>query len=197
MENNLEIVTVDTEFESSQGTTYTEVKEPADEPRFLDFVTIDVWTLIFTWGNLLILFLLMKKLLFKPVRKMMLDRENEVKEMYFDAEKSRSDADALKADYETRLSSAKQEAEEIIKSATRSATLKSEEIIADAQKNAAGIIERADKQIEAEKRNAENELKNEVSDLALSIASKVIEKEIDGDKHKELIDSFIEKMGEV
>ena len=195
MENNLEIVTVDTELESSQGATYTEVKEPADEPRFLDFVTIDVWTLIFTWGNLLILFLLMKKLLFKPVRKMMLDRENEVKEMYIDAEKSRSDADALKADYETRLS--KQEAEEIIKSATRSATLKSEEIIADAQKNAAGIIERADKQIEAEKRNAENELKNEVSELALSIASKVIEKEIDGEKHKELIDSFIEKMGEV
>ncbi|MBO7149096.1 MAG: F0F1 ATP synthase subunit B [Clostridia bacterium] len=197
MEINLETLTVGAELEGYEGETYTEVREPADEPRFLDFVTIDVWTLIFTWGNLLILFLLMKKFLFKPVRKMMLDRENEVKEMYSDAEKSKNDADALKADYESRLSSAKQEAEEIVKNATRSATLKSEEIIADAQKNAAGIIARADKQIEAEKRNAENELKNEMSDLALSIASKVIEKEIDEDKHKELIDSFIEKMGEV
>lgn len=165
-------------------------------PKFLDFVTIDVWTLIFTWGNLLILLLLMKKFLFKPVRKMMLDRENEVKAMYDDAENSKSDAAKLKAEYENKLSVARDDAEEIIKTATRNAALKSEEIIAEAHSSAAGIIERADKQIEAEKRNAENELKDEVAGLAVSIASKVIEKELDEEKHKELINSFIDKMGD-
>ena len=168
----------------------------ASEPKFLDFVTIDVWTLIFTWGNLLILLLLMKKFLFKPVRKMMLDRENEVKAMYDDAEKSKNDAAELKTEYESKLSLARDDAEEIIKTATRNATLKSEEIIAEAHNTAAGIIERADKQIEAEKRNAENELKDEVASLAVSRAEKVIDKEIDEAKHKELIDTFIGEMGE-
>ncbi len=196
MENNLEIVTIDTEIDTAQ-TAVTTSEIQAEEPRFLDFVTIDVWTIIFTWGNLLILFLLMKKFLFKPVRKMMLDRENEVKEMYDDAESSKASAAQIKAEYEGRLAEATQEAEEIIKNATRSATLKSEEIIAEAHKSATGIIARADKQIEAEKRNAENELKNEVSELAISIAAKVIEDELDENKHKKLIDSFIENMGEL
>ena len=191
MENNLELVTID-------GVTGTEVQTVAEvkEPETLPFVTIDVWTIIFTWGNLLILFLLMKKFLFKPVRKMMLDRENEVKAMYEGAEKSMSDAKELKTEYETRLSSAKTEAENIVKSATRSAALKSEEIIADAHTRAQEIIERADKQIEAERRNAENELKNEVSDIALAIASKVIESELNEEKHKKLIDGFIAEMGD-
>ena len=191
MENNLELVNID-------GETVTEVQTVAEvkEAETLPFVTIDVWTIIFTWGNLLVLFLLMKKFLFKPVRKMMLDRENEVKAMYDNAEKSMTDAENLKTEYESKLSSAKTEAEDIVKSATRSAALKSEEIISDAHARAQEIIERADKQIEAERRNAENELKNEVSDIALAIASKVIESELDEEKHKKLIDGFIAEMGD-
>ena len=139
MENNLDLVNID-------GETVTEVQTVAEvkEAETLPFVTIDVWTIIFTWGNLLILFLLMKKFLFKPVRKMMLDRENEVKAMYDNAEKSMSDADNLKAEYESRLSSAKTEAEDIVKSATRNAALKSEEILADAHSRAQEIIERVE-----------------------------------------------------
>ena len=106
------------------------------------------------------------------------------------------EAEELKTEYESRLSSAKTEAEDIVKSATRNAALKSEEIISDAHSRAQEIIERADKQIEAERRNAENELKNEVSDIALTIASKVIESELDEEKHKKLIDSFIAEMGD-
>ena len=191
MENNLDLLSID-------GEAVTEVQTVAEvkEPETLPFVTIDVWTIIFTWGNLLILFLLMKKFLFKPVRKMMLDRENEVKAMYEGAEKSKSEAERPKAEYESRLSSAKTEAEDIVKSATRSAALKSEEIIADAHTRAQEIIERADKQIEAERRNAENQLKNEVSDIALLVATKVIESELDEEKHRELIDSFIAEMGD-
>ncbi len=191
MENNLDLLSIDGEA-VAEVQTVAEVKEAETLP----FVTIDVWTIIFTWGNLLILFLLMKKFLFKPVRKMMLDRENEVKTMYDSAERSMSDAEDLKTEYESRLSSAKTEAEDIVKSATRSAALKSEEIIADAHTRAQEIIERADKQIEAERRNAENQLKNEVSDIALLVASKVIERELDEEKHRELIDGFIAEMGD-
>lgn len=162
----------------------------------MGFVSIDVWTLIFTWGNLLILYLIMKKIFFKPVRKMMLDRETEIKELYDGAEKTQSEADAMKLEYETKLENAKNEANEIVKSASHRAALKSEEIINDAHKEAASIIERADKQIEADKKTAENELKDELSGMAVSIAGKVLEEEIDPDKHKVLIDRFIDEMGE-
>lgn len=162
----------------------------------MGFVSIDVWTLIFTWGNLLILYLIMKKIFFKPVRKMMLDRETEIKELYDGAEKTQSEADAMKLEYETKLENAKNEANEIVKSASHRAALKSEEIINDAHKEAASIIERADKQIEADKKTAENELKDELSGMAVSIAGKVLEEEIDPDKHKTLIDRFIDEMGE-
>ena len=162
----------------------------------MGFVSIDVWTLIFTWGNLLILYLIMKKIFFKPVRKMMLDRETEIKELYDGVEKTQSEADAMKLEYETKLENAKNEANEIVKSASHRAALKSEEIINDAHKEAASIIERADKQIEADKKTAENELKDELSGMAVSIAGKVLEEEIDPDKHKVLIDRFIDEMGE-
>ncbi len=162
----------------------------------MGFVSIDVWTLIFTWGNLLILYLIMKKIFFKPVRKMMLDRETEIKELYDGAEKTQSEADAMKLEYEAKLENAKNEANEIVKSASHRAALKSEEIINDAHKEAASIIERADKQIEADKKTAENELKDELSGMAVSIAGKVLEEEIDPDKHKALIDRFIDEMGE-
>ena len=85
------------------------------------------------------------------------------------------------------------EAEDIVKSATRNAALKSEEIISDAHSRAQEIIERADKQIEAERRNAENELKNEVSDIALTIASKVIESEL-SPFEKQVLDLYMTKM---
>ena len=52
----------------------------------MEFVSIDTWSLIFTWVNLFILFLIMKKLLFKPVMNMIESREKEVGEMYEKAE---------------------------------------------------------------------------------------------------------------
>ena len=61
----------------------------------LSFVSIDVWTLIFTWVNLIILFLIMKKLLFKPVKNMMDQRQNEIDKMYTDAEECKSRAEEM------------------------------------------------------------------------------------------------------
>ena len=59
------------------------------------FVSLD-WTLIFQWGNLLILYLIIKKFLFGPIQKMLSDRENEVKSMYDSAEKAEKDAISMK-----------------------------------------------------------------------------------------------------
>ena len=122
--------------------------------EFLSFVTIDVWTMIMTWGNLLILFFAMKKFLFKPVKAIMDKRQEEIEKSISSAEIAKKDAENLKCEYVLKLSEAKAEADSIIKTAVKNAQLKEEEIIKDANKKAADILERADKEIENQKKAA-------------------------------------------
>ena len=121
----------------------------------MDFVSIDLWTLIFTWVNLFILFLIMKKLLFKPVMKMLAERENEVSSMYEKAESAQQNAENLESEYTQKLSEAKEEAARIMKNATDAANKKGEQIVFEAQEKASASIIKAQKEIEREKLNAE------------------------------------------
>ena len=163
--------------------------------KFEAFVGVNPWTMLFAWLNLLILYLFLKKLAFVPLKNMIDSRQKEIDDMYDDAEKSRADAEALRADYEERMGNAKEESEEIVKSAIRRAQLREEEILRDADKKAERALERAEEQIQLEKKRMVNEVKDEVSKMAVEIASAVIERDVSETEHKDLIDSFIDKMG--
>ncbi len=158
---------------------------------FLSFVTIDKWEIIFTWGNLLILFLLMKKILFKPVKAILDKREKEISSIYSEAKEASDSAEKLKNEYTEKLSKAKDEAEEIVRNATKKAQITEEELMQNAREKAEKIVERAEEQIQLEKQNAVNEVKNEISDMAVSLASEIIKKEISEDKQHEIIDNII------
>ena len=164
--------------------------------KFEAFVGVNPFTMLFAWANLLILYLFLKKILFKPVKNMIDSRQKEIDDMYSDAEKSKTDAAVMKSEYEDKLESATEESEEILKRTIRRAELREEEILAEANKKAARVLERAEEQVELEKKRAINEVKDEVSEMAISIASAVIERELRADEHKELIDEFISRMGE-
>ena len=161
----------------------------------MEFVSIDKWTIIMQWCNLFVLYLIVRKLLFKPVNKILNERDKEIQEMYQKAEESKSAADTMKAEYDQRLLSAKDEAENIVKNAVRKAKLQSEDIVNDAHKRAADISEKAKANIEAERRNAMNEVKNDISGMAVSIAEKVLEKEVSEKDHDKMIKDIIERMG--
>lgn len=163
--------------------------------KFEAFVGVNLFTMIFAWLNLLILYLFLKKLLFKPVKNMIDSRQKEIDDMYSDAEASRKSAAEMKTEYEERLSHANEESEEILKRAVRKAQLREEEILAEANLKAARTLERATEQVELEKKRIINEVKDEVSGMAISIASAVIERDVNDDEHKELIDDFINQMG--
>ena len=77
-------------------------------------LSIDPWNILWTVVNLLVLYLVFKKFLFKPVMKVINARENMIKQQFDDAKKSQEEADALKASYDEKLESAKTEADEII-----------------------------------------------------------------------------------
>ncbi len=159
------------------------------------FVGFSPWELLVTICNTLITFLIIRKFLFKPVHKMMAAREEEVRAMYADAERSQTEADSLRTEYTARLSKAKEEAAEITRSATHRATVRSEEILKDATKQAAEMVHKAETSIEQERKKTMNELKNEIGGLSVMIAAKVVEKDINEADHKRLIEDFIDKVG--
>ena len=163
--------------------------------KFEAFVGVNFFTMIFAWINLFILYLFLKKLLFKPVKNMIDSRQKEIDDMYSDAEKSRTDAAAMKSEYEEKIEHAAEESEQILKKAVHRAQLREEEILKEANEKAARVLERATEQVELEKKRAINEVKDEVSDMAISIAAAVIERDVDKDEHKKLIDEFIDQMG--
>ena len=163
--------------------------------KFEGFVGVNLWTMLFAWINLLILYLVLKKLLFKPIKKMIDSRQQEIDGLYKDAEESRTAAEKLKLEYEEKLDRAEEESEAILKSALRKAQLKEEEILKDASKEASRKLERAEEEIEMERRRAINDVKDEVSAMAIGIASAVIERDVSAEEHKDLIDDFINNIG--
>ncbi len=160
------------------------------------FISLNLWTVLFTLLNLFILYKFMKKLLFKPVKTMIDTRQKEIDDLYADANASKADAAKLKANYETRLAEATAESEEILRVANRKAQLRQEELLQQAQEQAAQTLKRADEQIAMEKKQALNDIKDEVSVMAVDIAAAVLARDIKREEHSNMIDSFIENLGE-
>ena len=162
---------------------------------FEAFVGVNFWTMIFAWCNLLVLYFVLRKLLFKPVKNMIDSRQKEIDDMYSDAENSKATAEEMKAEYEQKLEDANEESEQIVKKAVRRAQLREEEILREANVKAERVLERAEEQIELEKKQAINDVKNQVSAMAIDIAAAVIERDIDKSEHEAIIDEFINGMG--
>lgn len=154
------------------------------------------WELAFQLINTFLVFLLLKKLLFKPVLGVIEAREKDIRENLAEGEKAKSEGLSLKKEYQEKVNSAKNEGQEIIKQATLRAEQKESEIISTAKQEAQSLKEKASKDVEQERQKVMNEIKNDISDIALLAASKVIEKDIDKSKHEELINNFIKEVGE-
>ena len=108
--------------------------------KILDFLSIDASSIIFTLINTLILFLVIKYLLFERVNKVLEERSNDISTTYSKADEAMNNAKKLEADYNLLLSNAKEESAEIIKNATKKAQIHSDEIIAQAKTEANNIV---------------------------------------------------------
>ena len=160
------------------------------------FISIAPWTVIFQILNLLLLMVLFKKYLFKPVTEILKKRQAEIEGHYQEAQQAETDAKAMKADYESKMADARQEADRVIKTATESANAMSASIVEDARTQADQLKRRAQTEIDLERRRAFDEVKGELSGIALDIASQVIEREVNEKDHEAFIDEFIKNVGE-
>ena len=163
----------------------------------LGFFSIDIGTILFSWINLMILFFALKHFLFKPVQKILSERQAAVDQTLQDAEDARERAEAAESEYTEKLTKAKEESAEMLRNATRKAQQRSDEIVAQARAEAAGIMQQNRDELEREKRRAESALRSEVSGLAVLVAEKVVEREINPEDHARLIDEFIDSVGDV
>ena len=163
---------------------------------FENFIGFNPWTALFTLLNLVVTYLILKKFLFKPVNKMIDDRQKEIDDLYADAEQTRRQAEAMKADYDQRISEAKQTSAELIQNATQDANRRSDEIIRQARGEADAIRSKAMNDIALEKKKALNDVKGDISRIAMDIAEKVVEKKLDADDQDRLIEGFLRDMGD-
>lgn len=162
----------------------------------LDVISVNFWQILVSLINLVILFLIVKQFLYKPVKKMLSQRGATIDGLYGDAEEAKARALADAKTYEEKLAGAKAEADEIIRSAVSTAKARENEIIADAKEEAVGILHEARENAALEMKKAEDTVKNEIADVSILITEKLLEREINKDDHKALIDSFIEEMGD-
>ena len=160
------------------------------------FISIAPWTIIFQILNLLLLMVLFKKYLFKPVTEILEKRQAEIEGHYQEAQQAETDAKAMKADYESKMAGARQEADRVIKTATESANAMSASIVEDARTQADQLKRRAQTEIDLERRRAFDEVKGELSGIALDIASQVIEREVNEKDHEAFINEFNKNVGE-
>ena len=161
-----------------------------------EFLNINFFTALFTLLNFIAVFLVLKHFLFKPVMKIIQDRQDEIDHIYEDADKAKESAEALQAEYQQKLQAATQTSEQIVKEAILRGQNKEEEIVRQAKNEASAILDKAAADISQEKKKALNEAKDEISNMAMAIAEKVVGRELNSDDQSKLIDEFIKELGE-
>lgn len=160
----------------------------------LDIISLNIWQIIISLCNLVILFLILKKFLFAPVKKIVAKREAEVSAVYDEASKTREDAMELKSEWDEKIKTADEEAERIVKEAVEKAENRNEVLLYESREKAESIIRKAKAEVERTKADAEEEMRKEIVDVSTALSEQVLGREINMDDHKNLIDSFIDNL---
>ena len=129
-------------------------------------ITLDGWTFLAQICNLMIQLVIFKKLLLNPVKKVIAERKAKADSQIADAEKLRTEAEAMKAEYEQNLQNARTEANQIVAAAQKTAAARSEELLGEARAQAAALKQKAEADIAQERKKAVNEVKDEIGGKA-------------------------------
>jgi F-type H+-transporting ATPase subunit b len=164
--------------------------------QFENFIGFNPWTALFTLLNLVLTFLILKKFLFKPVNKMIDDRQKEIDGLFAEAANAKQDAETLRENYTRQLSSAKDTSAQILADATHEAQRRSDEILRQAQSDAGAMRDKARADIALERKKALNDVKSDISRIALDIAEKVVERELNERDQERLNEGFLQDMGD-
>ena len=162
----------------------------------LDVISVNLWQILISIANLTILFLLIKKFLYKPVQKMLSQRQADLDKLYNDADTAKAKALESETRWKEKLDGADKEAEAIMQKATDSAKWRGEKLVEEATQKAEGILRQAEAEVALERKKASDDIKKEIVNVSAILAEKLLSREIDMEDHRQMIDSVIEKLGD-
>ncbi|MBQ4067130.1 MAG: F0F1 ATP synthase subunit B [Clostridia bacterium] len=162
----------------------------------LDIISVNLWQILISLANLLIIFLILKKFLYKPVKKVMEERRQAIDSDYSEAAEAKRQALSDKKAYEEKLSGANGEAERIIRSAVEAASFREKEMMDEARAKADGILRKAEADVVLERKKAEADIRREIVEVSTLVSEKMLRREMSADDHKRLVDSFIDSIGD-
>ncbi len=157
--------------------------------------SLNLYTCVFALINLLILFFVLKKVLFKPVMNYMDKRKNEVADSLKTSENAKNEALELKQQYEEQMKTARADGQKIIDDMTARANKIYSDTVAKAEEESRQILARAQEDAQREHEKVLKDSKAEISGLAIAAASKVIDANLDNESNRKLVDKFLDETG--
>jgi len=154
----------------------------------LDF---SFWSIFWAVFNVIVLFILLRIFLFKPINKIKSERTRTIQDNLDSAQRAKEEAEELRQQYEGSISEAKEKANQIIMKAHEDAESERSAIIKKSQEEADKIVADADKAIENERKRVLRQAQSQIADLAIEAASKIIGENVDDEKNRRLVDQFL------
>lgn len=162
----------------------------------LDVISINIWQILISLCNLVILFLILKRFLYKPVTRVLEQRRAALDAQYDEADKAKQEADAAKTAWEDKLSGAQAEADALLQTAAADADRRRGEIVRAAQEKADGIVRDARTDAELEYRRAQAALKQEIAAASVEWTETLLQRESTEEEQRALIASVLDEMGD-
>ena len=160
----------------------------------LDVISFNLWQVLISLANLLVLYLILKHFLYKPIRKALEKRQQTLDEEYSKAEGARASAQQYEADWNGRMQTAEAEADRIVTASEARAQERDRAMLKDAKQRAGEIIRQAEAEAELEKKKAGQEIRQNIIDLSALLAEQVLPGQLDEEGHEALIDSVIREL---
>lgn len=162
----------------------------------LGIVSLNIWQILISLTNLAILYTLLKKFLYKPVKAVLEGRKATIAKSYADAEDARATANAAREEYAAKLATANETAEGIIHDATVNAGRRGEKIVAEAQQKAEEIVRRGEVEASMEKKKAMESIRRDITDVSAAMTEQLLQREMNENDHRKMIDEFLKGVGD-
>ena len=162
----------------------------------LQIVSFNLWQVLISLANLTILYLGLKKFLYKPVKAVLENRKAAIAKSYEEAEEYRNSANAAREEYFAKLATAHTTADEIIHDATVVANRRGEKIVAEAHLKADEIVRQGELEASMEKKKAMETIRQDITDVSAAMTEKLLGREMSAADHRSMIDEFLKGVGE-
>lgn len=151
---------------------------------------LDIRQVVLHVINVVIVFLVLRKLLYKPISKFMQSRSDRIADQIEEAAKKESEAEQLKSRYDEMVGNSHILTAEFIEKSKAAADEQAKKIVLNAQANASEIMYRSKKDVQLLRSKAKEEMRGEITEMAVQIARKILKREVSAEDNKEIIENF-------